>query len=240
MPLQRIDKILASQNIASRSDTKTLVKKGLIIVNGLTVRKADEKYDPLNSEIIVNGTKVEYKEHLYIMVNKPKGVLSASRDKRNMTVTDLLPQHLKREGLFPAGRLDKDTEGFILITDDGDLAHKMLAPKSHVYKLYQVICDKELTSDDVKKFSDGITAGEISFLPAEMKITGKNSALVEICEGKFHQIKKMFQSIGAEVIYLKRLRIGEVFLDESLSKGECRELSNTEIQKLLSRKHGID
>ena len=120
------------------------------------------------------------------MMNKPSGVLSASRDTRIPTVIDLLPYELKRSGLFPAGRLDKDTEGFILITDDGELAHKMLSPKSHVYKLYQAVCDRKLTHDDVILFSRGIRCGEIDFLPAEMKIIDTNTALVEICEGKFH------------------------------------------------------
>lgn len=239
MSLQRIDKILSTQNIATRSETKTLAKKGLIKVDGITVRKSDEKFDPEKAVITINGIELEYKRHLYIMMNKPSGVLSASRDKKDKTVIDLLPGNMRREGLFPAGRLDKDTEGFILITDDGELAHRILSPKSHVYKLYEVICDKELTENDAELFSKGITMGEISFLPAEMKLTGKNSALVEICEGKFHQIKKMFQSIGAEVTYLKRLRIGELFLDKSLSLGEYRELENEEINMILSRKHGI-
>ena len=239
MSLQRIDKILSSQNIATRSEVKALIRKGLVKANNLTVLKPDEKFDPEKTDITVNGTRLEYKKYLYIMMNKPSGVLSASRDRREKTVIDLLPQNMQREGLFPAGRLDKDTEGFILITDDGEFAHKMLSPKSHVYKLYEAKCDRELTAEDVKHFSEGITMGEISFLPAEMKLTGKNTALVEICEGKFHQIKKMFQSIGAEVIHLKRLRIGEVFRDTSLSFGEYKELKNDEIEKILSQKHGI-
>ncbi len=239
MSLQRIDKILSSQNIATRNETKNLIRKGLVKVNNLTVRRPDEKYDPEQSEIVVSGKKLEYKKHLYIIMNKPAGILSASRDSREKTVIDLLSPDLQRDGLFPAGRLDKDTEGLILITDDGEFAHKMLSPKNHVYKLYEAECNRELTPGDVRRFSEGITTGGISFLPAEMKITGKNTALVEICEGKFHQIKKMFQSIGAEVTHLKRLRIGEFTLDESLSFGEYRELKNEEIKMFLSRNHGI-
>ncbi|MBQ8132812.1 MAG: rRNA pseudouridine synthase [Clostridia bacterium] len=240
MSLQRLDKILSGQNIATRSETKNLVKKGLVTVNGKTVRRSDEKFDPDTDEIIVNGIRIAYKEHLYIMMNKPAGVLSASRDSRTETVIDLLPEHLSRDGLFPAGRLDKDTEGFILITDDGELAHKMLSPKSHVYKLYRAECDRKLTDKDVKAFGEGIQIGDLQFLPAEMKIIGDQTALVEICEGKFHQVKKMFHAVGTEVIKLKRLRIGEVKLDQSLKQGECRELSEKEINDILSRKHGIN
>ena len=208
-------------------------------MNGELVKRPEEKYDPDTAVINVAGKRVDFKKYLYIMMNKPAGVLSASRDNYTPTVIDLLPDEIKREGLFPAGRLDKDTTGFLLITDDGELAHKMLSPKSHVYKLYEAECDRKLTKQDARKFAEGIVCGDISFLPAEMKITGENKALVEICEGKFHQVKKMFSSVGAEVISLKRLRIGEIFLDESLKQGEFRELTESEIKGILSRKHGI-
>lgn len=236
MELQRIDKILSSQNIATRSETKSLIRKGLISVNGVIVRKPEEKFDPQNAEIIVDGQPICFKKHLYIMMNKPAGVLSASCDSRAETVIDLLPENLKRDGLFPAGRLDKDTEGFLLITDDGELAHKMLSPKNHVYKLYEAKCDRELTQKDVILFSQGIQCGDISFLPAEMKIITPDTALVEICEGKFHQVKKMFHSVGTEVIHLKRLRIGMVDLDSALRPGDCRELTESEIKDIISRK----
>ncbi len=239
MSLQRIDKILSSQNISSRSNTKILIKRRLIRVNNKLVKKPEEKFDPETDIIEVEGRQLRFKKNLYIMMNKPSGILSASRDTRSETVIDLLPGSMRREGLFPAGRLDKDTEGFILITDDGELAHKMLSPKSHVYKLYKAQCDRKLTEDDVTAFGKGIQMGEISFLPAEMKLISDDTALVEICEGKFHQVKKMFQSVGAQVIKLKRLRIGEVFLDDSLAPGECRELSEKELNDILSRKHGF-
>lgn len=239
MAKERIDKILSNQNIATRSEAKAMIKKGLVFADGIMVKRPDEKFDPDLSEIMVDGRRLNFKRHLYIMMNKPSGVLSASRDSRTRTVIDLLPEELKRDGLFPAGRLDKDTEGFILITDDGELAHKMLSPKSHVYKLYEAECDRTLTQGDVRAFSQGIRCGEIDFLPAEMKITGEKTALVEICEGKFHQIKKMFHSVGAEVVKLKRLRIGEVFLDGALRPGQSRELTYNEIKAIISRKHGI-
>ena len=239
MEKQRIDKILSSQNIATRSETKQLIRKGQVIVNGTAVKRPEEKFDPDTDEIFVCGNKLRFRQYLYIMMNKPRGILSASRDKNTATVIDLLPPELRRDGLFPAGRLDKDSEGFILITDDGELAHKMLAPKSHVYKLYEAQCDRKLTQSDISAFASGIKCGEIQFMPAEMKITGDNTALVEICEGKFHQVRKMFASLNAEVLRLKRLRIGGVFLDENLREGESRELSENETKDILSRKHGI-
>ncbi len=239
MALQRTDKILSSQNIASRSEIKSMIKSGRITADGNTVKRPEEKYDPDNTEFAVDGVRINFRKYLYIMMNKPQGVLSASNDRYEKTVIDLLPENLRRKDLFPAGRLDKNTEGFILITNDGELSHKMLSPKSHVYKLYEAQTDRDLTDDDVKAFSKGIKVGELSFMPAEMKITGRNKALVEICEGKFHQIKKMFMAVGAEVISLKRLRIGQVHLDESLSPGECRELEPQEIIDILSLNHGI-
>ena len=233
--MERIDKILSSQNIASRSEVKDMIRKKRVSVNGKTVLKPDEKFEPETAEIAVDGKVISFKKYVYIMMNKPSGVLSASNDRYAETVIDLLPKEMQRRGLFPAGRLDKDTEGFILITDDGELAHKMLSPKSHVYKLYQAVVDKVLTEEDVTAFQNGI--GE--FLPAEMKIIDEHTALVEICEGKFHQVKKMFNAVGANVTYLKRLRIGGLMLDETLAKGDFRELSENEISVLLCTNHGI-
>ena len=233
--MERIDKILSSQNVATRSEVKDMIKKRRIIVNGKTVLKPDEKFEPETAEISVDGKAITFKKYVYIMMNKPAGVLSASTDKHAQTVIDLLPKEMQRRGLFPAGRLDKDTEGFILITDDGELAHKMLSPKSHVYKLYKAVVDKILTHEDVTAFKSGI--GE--FLPADMKILDEHTALVEICEGKFHQVKKMFNAVGANVTYLKRLRIGGLMLDETLAKGDFRELSENEISVLLCTNHGI-
>lgn len=235
MKQQRIDKILSSQNIASRSEIKSMIKQGRITADGNTVKRPEEKYDPEISIFYVDGKEVSFKKHLYIMMNKPSGIISANNDRRVKTVIDLLPPELKREGLFPAGRLDKDTEGFLLITDDGEFAHKMLSPKSHIYKLYRAETDKILTDTDIKKFKNGIKYGELEFLPADMKIIGEKTALVEICEGKFHQVKKMFHSIGANVVHLERLRIGGVFLDKNLKIGEVRELTDKEKTDILSR-----
>lgn len=239
MAMERTDKILSSQGSMSRSEVKELIKKGKVLANGRPVKKPEEKYDPETTEFVVDGKRTEFRKFVYIMMNKPKGVLSASRDRNEKTVIDLLPPEMKRKDLFPAGRLDRDTEGFMLITDDGELAHKMLSPKSHVYKLYEAECSRELCEEDVRKFAKGIVCGDIEFLPAQMKLLGENRALVEICEGKFHQIKKMFQSVGTEVTALKRLRIGAVFLDPELAPGESRYLTEGEIIDILSLNHGI-
>lgn len=239
MAEERLDKIIAAQGIASRSEAKDLIRRGFVTVEGELVRSPEAKVDPNTARIAVRGMPLNYRRHLYIMMNKPAGVLSASRDSRSKTVIDLLPPALRRRGLFPAGRLDRDTTGFILITDDGELAHRMLSPKSHVYKLYEAKCDRELTEDDVRRFAQGIVCGSESFLPAEMKIIAPDTALVEICEGKFHQIKKMFSAVGAEVTALRRLRIGEVELDPRLAPGKCRELTTEETDVIISQKHGI-
>ena len=239
MAAERIDKIISSQNTEGRSAAKALIKAGRVTADGRTVKRPDEKFDPAVTEIKIDGRPLTVSRFVYIMMNKPGGVLSASSDKRSVTVIDLLPPQMKRRGLFPAGRLDKDTEGFILITDDGELAHKMLSPKNHVYKLYEVECDRELTGNDVRAFGAGINTGGEEFMPAEMKITGEKTALVEICEGKFHQIKKMFHAVGTEVTALKRLRIGQVYLDEKLGAGEARYLTEQEVIDILNRKHGI-
>lgn len=235
MALLRIDKILSSQDIASRKEVKLLIKQGRIIADGKTVIRPEEKYDPDFSEIIVDGKLVSYKKFTYIMLNKPEGVVSASRDSREKTVLDLLPPELYRKGLFPAGRLDRNTEGLLIITDDGDFAHKLLAPKSHVYKLYEVTADRSLTDSDVQAFALGISEGGDDFKPAKMKLTGETTALVEICEGKFHQVKRMFHSVGAEVLKLKRIKIGGLLLDNGLAPGEARELTEGEISIALSK-----
>ena len=233
--LLRIDKILSSQEIASRKEIKMLIKQGRIKVDGKIVARSEDKFDPENCEITLDDEPILYKRYIYIMLNKPKGVVSASRDSREKTVLDLLPPELRRKDLFPAGRLDRNTEGLLIITDDGEFSHKLLAPKSHVNKLYEAVVDRKLAENDVEKFRAGISEGGDDFLPADMKIIGKNTALVEICEGKFHQIKRMFHAVGTEVLELKRLRIGGLLLDDKLSPGEARELSSEEINQALSR-----
>lgn len=232
--MERIDKILALHNFGSRKEVGALIRKGGVTVNGSPVKKGDEKIDPERDEIRVLGEPVLLRRHMVLMMNKPGGVLSASRDPKAETVVDLLPPELYRRGLFPAGRLDKDTEGLLILTDDGDLAHRMLAPKSHVYKLYQARLDKPATREDAALFAQGLRAGELECLPAEL-ILGDDPCEVQVRvrEGKFHQIKRMFHAVGKEVIYLKRLAIGNLKLDPTLALGQTRLLTAEEITKIF-------
>lgn len=228
--LVRLDKLLAGAGFGSRSDIKKLVRKGGVLIDGRAAVSADEKVDPNASQIAVNGQAFVYKEHLYLMLNKPAGVLSASNDKRAKTVVDLVPPALFRPGLFPAGRLDRDTEGFVLLTDDGQLAHKILSPKSHIPKIYYAQLDGPIDPAAVAAFAQGIALDDGTVcMPAELTVLGANAAQVVLHEGKYHQVKRMFAAVGRTVLYLKRTQMGRVPLDENLALGECRELTRQEI-----------
>ena len=232
MPKERLDKVLASQNIGSRKESGALIRRGVVTVNGQVVRQADSKVDPEQDAIAVEGQALHFQRYSYIMMNKPAGVLSAARDARQETVLDLLPPELKRRGLFPAGRLDRDTEGLLLITDDGDFAHRMLAPKSHVYKLYVAELDLPATQEDVRAFAAGVELSDRICLPAELRLLDATRVQVQICEGKFHQVKRMFAAVGHPLTALKRLEIGGVRLDEALAEGEFRPLTEAELKHL--------
>lgn len=237
MQLERIDKILASQNVGSRREVQDLIKKGAVKVNGEVIRKKDIKINPEKDEVKVKDDILKFSKYMYIMMNKPAGVISASRDPRMQTVIDLVPNNLKRRDLFPAGRLDRDTEGLLIITNDGDFAHRILLPKKKIYKTYMAIIDSEVTAENVEAFNKGIELEDGTVcLPADLKILKSEvNSLVEIriCEGKFHQIKKMFISIGMKVLYLKRIKIGNLELDNSLEYGECKRLSEKDIEKIF-------
>ena len=227
--MERLDKILVSQNIGSRKEVQKIIRQKTVTVDGNVVTKPETKVDTNSSVIEVGGKTLNFKRHIYIMMNKPQGVVSATEDKNDKTVLDLVPEHLWRKGLFPAGRLDKDTEGLLIITDDGDFAHKMLSPKSGVYKRYYAEVDGKITEDTVKAFEKGIVfADGTECLPGKLEIKGENSGIAEICEGKFHQVKKMFLVCGLKVTFLKRISIGNLVLDSNLPIGECRELEKTE------------
>lgn len=235
--MERLDKFLVSQNIGSRKEAARLVRGGAVTVNGQTAKDPAQKLDPAVDLVTVDGREVAYRKHLYIMMNKPAGVLSATEDKHAPTVLDLLPPDLQRRGLFPAGRLDKDTTGLLLITDDGDFAHRMLAPKSHVYKRYQAVTERPVTQEDVEAFAAGIRRGEVQFAPARLwsgEEGGRPVALVEIREGKFHQVKRMFEATGNRVLELRRLAVGGLALDPALGPGECRPLSEEEAASVFS------
>lgn len=231
--MERLDKIIASQGKYSRSEVKKLVKAGLVTLNGSVVRSSDVKCDADTDEIAVDGKVLGYKKHIYIMLNKPKGVVSATEDASQKTVIDLVPKEMKRQGLFPAGRLDSDTTGFVLITDDGDFAHRILSPKNHIMKTYHATLLKELTEADIAAFKEGLTLGDgTKCLEAHVRMLPdkENVAEVIICEGKYHQVKRMFASLGNKVLELRRVKMGELWLDEGLDEGCCRELSAQEVE----------
>lgn len=237
---QRLDKLIASQGKLSRSDVKKLIKSGRVTVDGAVPKAADIKVDAEKAEIAVDGRVLNYKKHIYIMLNKPRGVISASEDKTQKTVVDLVPPELYRDGLFPAGRLDSDTVGFVLITDDGDFAHRILSPKNHIMKTYHATLKAPLTESDIYRFENGIELSDGTLcLEAEVRMlegTAEPTAEVKICEGKYHQVKRMFAALGNKVLYLKRVRMGGLDLDESLEEGQCREITAEEML-LLSEKN---
>lgn len=223
MAQQRLDKIIASTGRYSRREVKTLVREGRVLVDERIAASAEDKCDPLTARISVNGEELFYREHTYVMLHKPAGVLSATEDGRGETVLDLLAPEYRKIGLFPVGRLDKDTEGLLLLTDDGALAHDLLAPKKHVDKVYFARTDGALDDADCKAFEQGITLGDgLECLPAKLEILksdAQSEALITIREGKFHQIKRMLASRGKPVVYLKRLSMGSLTLDRGAFQG---------------------
>lgn len=232
---ERLDKFLASQGLGTRKEVGKLIRSGAVLVNGAPQRDPGAKVEPGADQVTAQGEEIRYQEFLTIMLNKPAGVLSATEDRRQKTVLDLLPEGLRRRGLFPAGRLDKDTTGLLLITDDGDLAHRMLSPKKHVYKLYQARLDAPVTPEDVRAFEEGVRWGEEVYAPARLW-AGEGDpfvAFAQVHEGRFHQVKRMFQARGKTVLSLKRLKIGGLSLDSTLQEGECRLLAPEEVCQIL-------
>ena len=234
---QRIDKILANLGYGSRKDIRKVCKDGLVKVDGKIIKDSSLHIDPENSEIIVGNEIINYREFVYIMMNKPQGVISATEDKRDETVVDLLDETYKHFEVFPVGRLDKDTEGLLLLTNDGQLAHRLLSPKKHVPKTYYAKVRGAVTAEDGEKFKEGVfIEKDYKTLPAELKIL-KSDEISEIeltiYEGKFHQVKRMFEAVDKTVIYLKRLSMGPLELDHNLELGEYRELTEEELNELL-------
>lgn len=234
--MERIDKILASQGTLSRRDVKEMIKKGRVTLNGNVIKDSAVKIDINTDTIKVDGEIVVLKKHIYIMMNKPQGVVSASDSDTDKTVVDLVPDELFKKGLFPAGRLDKDTTGFVLITDDGDFAHKILSPKNHIFKTYIARLEHELSADDIKMLESGITLADGTTLKeAKVEIVeqGENPVVkIMICEGKYHQVKRMFAAAGNKVVALHRSKMGELELDSGLKSGECREITAEELEKI--------
>ncbi len=230
---QRLDKLISSQGTYTRKQAQQLIKDGLVKVDGITVRDRGFHIDPDVNSVILDGKEFAVEKFVYLMLNKPKGVVSATNDRSQKTVVDLVPDELKKRNLFPAGRLDMTTTGFVLITDDGDFAHRILSPKNHIEKTYEARLAESVTEEQLRMVADGIVLKDgTECLPAKLKILeDSDSPLVEIkiCEGKYHQIKRMFAAAGNGVIELKRTKMGKLSLDEALPEGECRRLTEAEI-----------
>lgn len=231
----RLDKYLADMGAGSRSEVKSYVRKGRVKING-QVAKAPETKISAEDTVTLDEQIISYVKTEYFMLNKPSGVVSATRDKFTSTVVDLIEEG-KRKDLFPVGRLDRDTEGLLLITNDGELAHRLLSPKKHVEKQYFARVTGRVGEEDMEKFRSGIALEDFTALPAELKVISSDEetseVLVTIYEGKFHQIKRMFEAVGKTVLYLKRLRMGKLVLDEALKPGEYRELTQEELELLI-------
>ncbi len=231
----RLDKYLADMGLGTRSEVKAYIRKGRVQVDGTVVKEADRKIDVPAQTVCFDGRRIVYEAFEYYMLNKPAGVVSAVRDNICRTVIGLIAEP-KKDDLFPVGRLDKDTEGLLLITNDGELAHRLLSPKKHVGKVYYARVKGRITQKEIELFKQGIRIEEdFTTLPAELAIleSGEESAVhVTIYEGKFHQVKRMFEAVGTEVIYLKRLSMGTLKLDETLAPGEYRKLTEEELAGL--------
>ncbi|MCF3944954.1 pseudouridine synthase [Oceanobacillus alkalisoli] len=229
----RLDKMLSNMGIGTRKEVKAMLKKKLVTVNDEIVNNGSKHVEPETDVVIVSGEKIVYEKYIYLMLYKPAGILSATRDHHTSTVVDLVDPYFQHFQPFPVGRLDKDTEGLLLLTNDGDLAHRLLSPKKNVEKTYFATIQGRVTEEDIQKFKTGVDIGENKLTkPAELVIL-RSGAISEIeltiTEGKFHQVKRMFEAVGKKVTYLKRLRMGEISLDSVLQKGDYRRLNEEEL-----------
>lgn len=238
----RLDRFLSETGVGTRSTVAQYIRKCRVAVNGEIIKNPAYKLDETSDKVTFDGRLLEYEEFLYYMLNKPQGFVTATKDNACETVMDLFPEE-KRTGLFPVGRLDKDTEGLLIITNDGELAHRLLSPSRHVDKVYYVRLDGPVCNDDIRRFEEGMELGDFTTLPARLEAAGDaddidgtaSQAYVTIREGKFHQIKRMFEAVGKQVVYLKRVAMGGVELDKNLEPGEYRRLTDEELHLLKSK-----
>ncbi len=237
MELIRIDKLLSQTLLLSRSDAKKKLRDSQVLVNGKVCKSADTKVNPSADVVIVSGQQVVYQKYVYIMLHKPAGVVSASKDPNEKTVVDLVPADIRRKGLFPAGRLDKDTTGFVLITDDGDFAHRILAPGKHVPKTYHVTLTRAVTDSEIAELADGPVLDDEKLLPVTVQSINEkeNIYCVVLMEGRYHQIKRMFAKQGNPVLALHRTQMGKLPLDPSLQPGECKVLTADELSLITAK-----
>lgn len=231
----RLDKFLSECTPLSRKEIKKLIRLGVIKVNSEIAIKSEMQIDENSDNVTVNGEAVEYTKYIYLMMNKPKGYVSATWDKNNPYVTQLVPDEFSHFDVFPVGRLDIDTEGLLILTNDGDLNHRLTSPKKNIYKKYFAILDKQAEEKDIEIFENGIDFSDFTSKPAVLEITdNKKEVYVSIAEGKFHQVKRMCSYVGKNVVFLKRVSMGALKLDETLKCGECRKITNEEIKLLFT------
>ena len=230
--MERLDKIISSQTKYSRKEIKELIKKKRVLVNNEIATKSDIKVNSNIDTITIDGEILKFKKHIYLMLNKPKGYVSATEDKIDKTVLDLVPSEFSHRNLFPAGRLDKDTTGLMIITDDGEFAHNILSPQKHIKKTYNVTIDIPLTNEMVAGFKNGIMLNDGECKTASLEITSEYTGIVTLTEGRYHQIKRMFGCFGAKVVELQRISMGNFTLPNNLKLGECREFTEEKLKKI--------
>ena len=239
MALLRVDKYLADLGVASRKELRELIRSGRVSVDGAVCRMPEQKIDPDTQAVSLDGEPLRYRSFRYFMMDKPAGVVTATEDRSQRTVLDLLPEDLRRLDLFPVGRLDKDTSGLLLLTNDGDFAHRVISPKSCVEKRYYASIDGEVKDTDIAAFAEGLTLRDgTRCLPAGLQDLGPGRCLVTVTEGKYHQVKRMLAARGKPVTSLRRLAIGALELDESMEPGGLRELQETDLCKLFRANYG--
>lgn len=237
MPKMRLDKLLSECGVASRKEIRQLIRSGRVSVDGAAAASPEMKLDPYKALVCLDGTKIEYAKYHYYMMNKPAGVLSATDDGRQKTVLDLVTPEMRTIGLFPVGRLDKDTTGLLLLTNDGEFAHRVISPRSGIVKVYHARTEAPVDEADITAFKEGLTLGDgTKCLPAGLKLLPDGSCLVEVMEGKYHQVKRMLSSRGKPVTELKRLSIGGLKLDKALLPGGFRALEENELCSVMKKK----
>lgn len=237
MPKMRLDKLLSECGVASRKEIRQLIRSGRVSVDGAAAASPEMKLDPYKALVCLDGTKIEYAKYHYYMMNKPAGVLSATDDGRQKTVLDLVTPEMRKIGLFPVGRLDKDTTGLLILTNDGEFAHRVISPRSGIVKVYHARTEAPVDEADITAFKEGLTLGDgTKCLPAGLKLLPDGSCLVEVMEGKYHQVKRMLSSRGKPVTELKRLSIGGLKLDKALLPGGFRALEENELCSVMKKK----
>jgi len=238
MTAMRLDRVLSEMGAASRSEAKTVIRAGRVTVNGEVCRRPEQKVDPAGDSLTLDGETLSYRRFHYYMMDKPVGVVTATEDREQRTVLDLLPPELRRMGLFPVGRLDKDTSGLLLLTDDGDFAHRVISPKFSVEKRYYACVEGEVDAGDIAAFAAGLTLrdGTVT-LPAVLESLGPGECLVTVTEGKYHQVRRMLASRGKPVTALRRISVGGLTLEPGMEPGGVREVPESDLCKLFSKKH---